>query len=230
MRETLVYPLHAASYVPVVGTLVVFALSYRYAAALSPTLSALLPGTIALVSLLVVVGYLSRVLVSKESVPPAFSVGSSLRTGFVSAVVAGCFLTVPVALLLSTVLWPTGPSADGITSGSLMFLVSSTAAIVFFVAVAYVLPASIAAVMETNSLRSAVDSAAVGPPISSVQYLSAWTTGVSILGLGIAPLALAVASGDLLGVLGLFAGAYLLIAGTHVIAKGQPRMGGYSVD
>ncbi|NKE34917.1 DUF4013 domain-containing protein [Natronococcus sp. JC468] len=223
LADALEYPSRGAPTVGVAGIVVAIAVGCRYVVEFVPSIVAVLPGAATALALAVLVGYLSRVLVDEGRAPPRLEVGPSALSGIRSLGIAAVFLAGPVALLLATASSFAEAGAGGSGEIPAAFLVSSTATLFLFLACAYALPAAAAAATKTGSVRAAFDRERVAPALGRLPYVTAWTTGFALLGIGLVPISIAIRSGDIAGLLAALFGAYLVLAGSRVVATGYRR-------
>ncbi len=220
--DALKYPTRGTPSLGVAGIVVALAIGYRYTVEFLPSIVALVPATATVTVFAVLVGYLSRVLVDDDQAPPPLEVGSSLLSGFKSLGIAVAFLVIPVALMLTTVSSFAEAGADG---GEIppVFMISSTAMLFLFLASVYALPAAVAATTKTQTMRAAFDRKRVFPVLRELPYVTAWVTGFSLFVVGLVPVSITIGSADVAGLLASLFGAYLVLAGSRIIATGYRR-------
>lgn len=222
--DALRYPTSGTSTVAVAGLVVAIAIGYRYTATFVPSIAALLPGAVTAIAAVALVGYLSQVLVDESDSPPSIDLGSSFRIGCKSIAITAAYLVVPVAVLVTTI--GSFSQTGGDAGVPAFFLISSTAALFFFLSSAYALPAALAAATKTESLRAAFDRERVGPPLTDLSYVTGWITGFTLFGIGFVPVSVTLDSGTVAGLLAAVFGGYLLLVGSRVIHTGYRRATG----
>mgnify|MGYP000035350984 CR=1 FL=1 len=155
-------------------------------------------GILSLLSVLVVptflvLGYLVRVVrgtMHGDDHPPAFDEWGDLlvdgvkafAVAFVYALVPGIIAGVAIGgSVLSFVVGGGTESSSLLGLGMLGILVGSLLAFVLGLLAAYVIPAAIAALAETDRIGAAFSLGELRPVLTSGTYATAWITGVAIL-------------------------------------------------
>lgn len=219
-KRNITYPFYSKTILPVVGTILALSITLQYALALFPTILALVPLAIALGIGCLVSGLLTQILISPPKDILHCSFRSVAKQGVQSGIITLGLLVIPSALLISVVLLP----ADGMSdTGGLLFVISSTAAVLLFLAAAYLLPITVVLVSQQGIAGVASDSSAIIIMSRELDYLTAWVVGFSVVGIGLAPLAYSVTAGDIFGVLAAVMASYLLIFGVLIISSGIPH-------
>lgn len=227
MIEPLRYPVDSKAgrtgVLLVAGAVVAIALGVRYAVALLPSPGALVPAAGAGIVLVLVVGYLSHVLVANGAGPSTRELRSVARAGVRTLTLSVALLFLPALVLVVTVrlFVAAGTTADGTVPT--LFLAGSTSTLFLFLAVAYGLPAVLAAVTRDGSVRSAVESDAVFPVLFDPAYAAHWTIGFPLLVVAAGAAAVTVGSDDVTGLLSALVTAYLLLAGVRALGEGCDR-------
>ena len=221
--DALRYPTRGTASLAVAGIVVAVAIGYRYTVEFAPSIVALVPGTVTMVAIIALLGYLSQVLVDDGKSPPPFEIRPSFRAGLKSLGVATAYLAVPGAVIVTTVLSFIETGGDASNGAPAVFLVSSTAALFFVLASVYALPAALAATTRTGSVRAAFDQEQVFPALGELSYVTGLTTGFTLFGIGLLPITITLDSGNIAGLLAALFGAYLLLMGSRVIHTGYRR-------
>ncbi|WP_247000535.1 hypothetical protein [Halosolutus gelatinilyticus] len=204
-----------------VVTVVAVAVGVRYAAALSPSSVALVPAAVALVGLVFLLGTTALVLVpaDRHSRPSARTL---LRPGL-GALALSIAVLAPSIVLLA---WSLTAALEGLLAGddaALFSLVSSTAAVFFFLACAYVYPTAVATSAAAGRVRAAADADALLPAVTDPGYFLRWTVGFSLAVLATWLTIATIDRGDVLGVVAAAVAAYLLVAGARAVGVGYAR-------
>ncbi|MDJ1434022.1 DUF4013 domain-containing protein [Halostagnicola sp. A-GB9-2] len=220
--DALKYPTRGTPALGVAGIVVAIAIGYRYTVAFVPSVAALVPGTATMIAFAVLVGYLSHVLVDDDRAPPPLKVGASLRSGFKSLGISVVFLAIPLVLMFTTVSSFVEAGSDG---GEIpaVFMVSSTAMLFLFLVSVYALPAAVVAATKASTMRAAFDREQVFPALRELPYVTAWITGFTLFVIGLVPVSITIGSADVAGLLSSLFGAYLVLAGSRIIATGYRR-------
>ncbi|AHG02209.1 hypothetical protein HALLA_20120 (plasmid) [Halostagnicola larsenii XH-48] len=220
--DALRYPTRGADSLTVAGIVVAVAVGYRYTAEFVPSIVAVVPGTVTMAGIVLLVGYLSQVLIDDSQSPPPIDVRSALGAGIKSLGIAIGYLVVPTVVMVTTVLSFVETGGDASNGVPAVFLISSTAALFFFLTSAYALPAALAAA-TTDGVRAAIDREQVFPALGELSYATGLITGFTLFGIGLIPITTTLGSGDIAGLLSALFGAYLLLVGSRVIHTGYRR-------
>ncbi|WP_226482919.1 hypothetical protein [Natrinema amylolyticum] len=205
-------------------SVVAIAVGSRYAGAFAPSIVALVPALVALLALVVLFGTTASLLGSDEERPQP-SVRAVVRPGLEALALSIVLLVPPIALLARSLIET--PAALALENGAGLFsLVSSTAAVFFFIACTYVYPAAVAASVSTGRLRAAVEAETLLPVLIDPTYFLRWAVGFSFVVLAVWFTVTAVRRGDVLGLIAAVTAAYVLVAGTRAVSVGYARASG----
>lgn len=202
-------------------SVVALAVGSRYAVAFSPSVVALVPALVALLALVVLFGTTAFVLgVDEQRSHP--SVRAVVRPGLGALALSIVLLVPPIALLARSLIET--PAALALENGAGLFsLVSSTAAVFFFIACTYVYPAAVAAGVSTGRPRAAIETETLLPVLSDPTYFLRWAVGFSFVVLAVWFTITAVRRGDVLGLIAAVTAAYGLVAGARAVGVGYAR-------
>ncbi len=204
------------------ASVVAIAVGSRYAIAFSPSIVALVPALVALLALVVLLGTAASILGSDEQRPRP-SLRAVVRPGLEALALSVVVLVPPIVLLARSLIGTPAALEDG---AGLFSLVSSTAAIFFFIACTYAYPAAVAAGVSTGRLRAAVDAETVLPVLTDPTYFLRWAVGFSFVVLAAWLTVTSVRRGDALGLIAAVTAAYALVAGARAVGVGCARASG----
>jgi hypothetical protein len=135
-----------------------------------------------LVPIFVLYGFYLRILrgaIHNDEQPPAFEdFGSLLSDGLRAFAVALAYAAVPI------VVWVFFLVVGGVLRGALGALVGLVGSLVMFVlglAIAYLLPAGLASLAESDSIGAAFDVEAIRPVVTSTNYAMSWLVGFAMV-------------------------------------------------
>ena len=183
-----------------------------------------------LLPLIPLLGYLGTVVAASARgdgvVPPIPGARSLLFDGVRATAVVLAFLLIPVAALLVTVIAALegSPSRTDEFVGGLFVYGASTAALVGFLAGAYLCPVALARLGTDDSLRAAFDGSALAEAGGHAAYFLGWVVGfVAFVALGLVATALVSVPrlGPLLAALVL---AYGSVLACHVWGRSLARV------
>jgi hypothetical protein len=185
-----------------------------------------------------VIGYLMRVVrltMAGDEEPPAFDDWESLAIdGLKGLVVSLVYVLIPG--LLSGALFTfgalsffggiSGESAAATAFGGVVLLVGFLVALVLGLAAAYIVPAAIAILVETDSIGAAFSYRRLKPALLSGKYATAWLMGAAVV-IGASVLVGIVSAIPIigvLGVLGVFVTFYSLVSAYYIIGTTWAEM------
>jgi hypothetical protein len=178
-----------------------------------------------------VIGYLMRVLrrtMHGDEEPPVFDDWERLAIdglkgfvvtlvySFIPAALSGFVLAFGAVSLFGGV---AGESAAATAFGGIVVLVGLLVAVVLGLAAAYVIPAAIAILVETDAIGAAFSWRRLRPALWSGTYATAWLMGAAVVvGAGVlVGVVSAIPIIGVLGVLGVFVTFYSLVAAYYIV-------------
>lgn len=224
LRYPLLDPTGRKALLVTTGAVLAIAIGVRNVVVLYPLVLAAVPAGVVLAAAIALSGAFSGVMRAPER--PIRSIRGSTADGAIALLLAATTLALPVALLLGSVLSFAELDPDLDPEAPLFFLVGSTSALVLFFAVCYALPAIVRSALRRGRLRDAVDRALLERVLGSLNYFTAWTIGFPLVVLAWGLVSLALATGNLGGLLAAVCGGYLLLAGAHVFGSGYDDVPG----
>jgi hypothetical protein len=169
-----------------------------------------------------VIGYLMRVVrltMAGDEEPPAFDDWESLAIdGLKGLVVSLVYVLIPGGI--------SGESAAATAFGGVVLLVGFLVALVLGLAAAYIVPAAIAILVETDSIGAAFSYRRLKPALLSGKYATAWLMGAAVV-IGASVLVGIVSAIPIigvLGVLGVFVTFYALVSAYYIIGTTWAEM------
>lgn len=216
-KYNVTYPFYSKAILPVLAMILGLSITLQYTAALFPTLATLVPLALAVGIVCIVGGLFSLILISPPKDIFDSSIVSIIQLGSRTGIITVLLLLIPSGLLFSTVLLPLSGVSE--TDG-LLFIISSTAAVLLFLAAAYFLPITVVAVSHRGITDVAFDRSVLIVLSRELDYLTAWIVGFSIIGIGVAPFTYSLTAGDFFGVFAAGMASYLFIIGILMISEG----------